>query len=75
MVLLRDLIRDQAMVVVDSVDGEWDGMMLRQLDGMDTLFPKAGSKISPCISLRLPSFDIHAEVKSLSLAFSCVCGR
>ena len=54
--LLKDFIRDRTEMV-GGVDGGWAGGMLRHPGGMHSLFPKAGSEIRPCISLRFRSFD------------------
>ena len=52
---------------VGVVDGGWAGRMLRHPGGMHSLFPKAGSEIRPCISLRFRSFDTWNEARNLSL--------
>ena len=49
------------------MDGGWAGRMLRHPGGIHSLFPKAGSEIRPCISLRFRSFDTWNEARSLSL--------
>ena len=68
-VLLKDFTRERTETV-GGVDGGLAGMMFRHPGGIHSLFPKAGSEICPCISLRFRSFDTCTEARSLSLAFS-----
>ena len=64
---MKNFIRERTGAVVDRW---WAGRMFGHLGGIHYLFPKAGSLICPCISLRFRSFDTCTEARSLSFAFS-----